>query len=247
VVPLPARAGCVREIDEVLVADSFGVVTELGPAGGAGEGAWRVFAVDSLSETAAVGLDGRFLLMPHVALEVLDNDDVEEVLFFRDEESNLVWATERRYEAEDGSSVVNGERPVGTLAAGDEDVNSPDSATIGPRFRLISKTEPHWIPYVPRRQRPQAVEDGSIYLRRGRTIEAASRTNPQYGSRIVGETWRLWEEVVPPSGLRVRRIQRFARSSGGKGRFWIGRSREAGRRTGQPNLRFDYLEDDATG
>ena len=45
------------------------------------------------------------------------------------------------------------------------------------------------------------------------------------------------------SGLRVRRIARYARGSDGTQHFWIGRLKESGKRTMLPGLRFDFIEE----
>ena len=50
-----------------------------------------------------------FLYVPNTAIDVLDNDQVEEVLFTRDEEANLVWASERLVTLSDGTQVRNGD------------------------------------------------------------------------------------------------------------------------------------------
>ena len=47
--------------------------------------------------------------MPNIAIDVLDNDEVEEVVFTRDEEANLVWASERLVTLADGTPSRNGE------------------------------------------------------------------------------------------------------------------------------------------
>src|SRR5439155_11472308 len=112
-----------------------------------------------------------------------------------------------------------------------------------PRFRLISGLPRHWIPYVPRRNAPGAVQPGDMHLRRGRTDEAATAAAPQYRSKIVSESMMLNEEEIPRSGLRVRRIARYARGSDGTQHFWVGRLKESGQRTGLPGLRFDYVEE----
>ena len=101
----------------------------------------------------------------------------------------------------------------------------------------------HWIPYIPRKNMPNAALSGEMHLRRGRTDEAATRTDPQYQSRIVAESVRLNEEEIPRSGLRVRRIARYARGSDGTQHVWIGRLKESGQRTMLPGLRFDFIEE----
>ncbi len=232
VVPAPMPSGAVREITALTVTDSFGVTTSLDAAGGGG---WRLFAVDGPT-TAAPGLEGRFLLAPNVAIDILHNDPVEDVRFIRDEDANLVWAWEHLYHDPEGRRVVNGDGATGASPT----PGAPEDEL--PAFRLVSQTPPYWIPYVPRRLDPGGVPMGEIYLRRARTIESATPENPQHRSQIVAESRRLNEEEVPQTGLRVRRIARFARGSDGSMHFWVGRVRDAGRSTAGSNLRFDYLE-----
>ncbi len=242
VIPLPALAGSLREITRVVAVDSFDIVTELAPASGATDhDHWRVFQLDSAADASGEPPDSRLLLLPNIALDVLHNDDLEEVRFLRDEEANLVWACEHRYRLPDGTDVVDGggdRTPVEGPAPA-----SPSDTSDLPRFTLRSSPEPHWIPYLPRHSGDQGATDGEIYLRRARTAEGATSTNPQYRSRIVAETWRVYEEEIPRSGVRVRRNFRFARGSDGTAYHWVGRSKEIGQRTTHPGLRYDYLED----
>ncbi|RWC50481.1 hypothetical protein [Mesorhizobium sp.] len=229
VAPLPQTAGTVRQITELSVVDGFGVVTEIGPSISDGNAEWSMFSL-----TQADGrTTGDLLYVPNIAIEVLDNDEVEEVLFSRDEEANLVWASERLVTLADGTQVRNGER---------DSVPSPERPEDPrPVFRLRSDVAPWRIPYVARFTNLSAA-NGEIYLRRARTVEGASLANPQYRSVVVGESWRLDEAQIPRSGVRIRRSQRFARGSDGEGYFWIGRGRQTAPHTDGPNLRFDYLD-----
>jgi len=233
VLPLPMAAGCLREVRNVAVVDSFGVVTNLPPADQT-TGTWRVFALERAQGASGAALDGRFLLAPNIAIDVLYNDEIEDIRFIRDEDANLVWAVEFRYRAASGATFVNGEPPSPQPTTSDNDGQ--------PRFRLMSDMQRHWIPYVPRRQAPGNAQSGDMYLRRGRTDEAATGTTPQYRSKILAESVRINEEEIPRSGLRVRRIARYARGSDGTQHFWVGRLKESGQRTALPGLRFDYVE-----
>lgn len=229
-VPLKQTAGTVREIVAVKVVDGFGVVTEIRPSK---SGTWRMFAMSAASTEADVL---SLLFVPNIALDVLDNDELEEIIVMRDEEANLVWAVERRYQRPDGTAVVNGDGSDAQPAA------APATANDRPRYRFRADVPRHWIPYVPRKI--EAV-GGDTYLRRGRTDESATREKPQHHTRIVGESWQLREEEIPRSGLRIRRLRRFARGSDGKGFGWVARTREAANRLPQPGLSFDYLEERA--
>jgi hypothetical protein len=155
------------------------------------------------------------------------------VLFTRDEEANLVWASERLVTMADGTQIRNG----------DESTTSSTEPTSDPRpqFRLRSDVPGYFVPYVPRFLALSATS-GETYLRRARTVESASLAAPQYKGRIVAESWRLDEAEVPRTGVRVRRTRRYARGSDGNGYFWIGRHKQTAPRWATPGLRFDFLE-----
>lgn len=236
IAPLPMKAGSLRQVTGVTVMDSFGVATTLGPTtDDTPDAEFALFALDAAEGSGQKPLDGSYLFVPNIAINVLDNDELEDVRFFRDEDANLVWAWERRIVNENGQIV----------STGGERVGGPERAAGAglPRFILKSDTARHWIPYVPRQSAATPALNGEIVLRRGRTDELASEANPQYRSRIVTESKRIFEEEVPASGLRVRRVARYARGADGADHFWIGRSKEAGNRTARPGLHFDYLDE----
>jgi len=236
-VPMPVRAGTLREITDVTLVDSFGIATTVPPAAGnAGDDAWALFALDPVEASTAKALDGRYLLVPNVAIDILQNAELEEVRFIRDEDANLVWAWERRIIDADGTAVMTS----GEMVGGASDAAADDGL---PRFVLKSPTARSWIPYVPRSTARTLTAANRIHLRRGRTDERATAASPQYRSTVVAESIRIFEETVPPTGIRVRRLARYARGSDGKAHFWVGRQREAGQRTARPGLRFDYLDD----
>ena len=239
--PLPCDAGTLREIVTLTVTDSFGVTTTLGPASKETDGTaeWRLFALSG-QEDKGHGHDGRFLFMPHVAGEVTDNDLVEDVRFLRDEDANLVWAVEMAWRQPDGTLVRNGDS-AGDAARAPAPAAAPGTAG---RFSLQSDTPAHWIPFVPRVRRPTAQGiDGASFLRRGRTVESATPDAPQYRSRIVAETQRLNEEEVATTGVRVRRLHRFARATDGRPVHWVARVVEVSDRLSSgPGLRFDQVD-----
>lgn len=230
VAPLLQTAGTIREITRLSVVDGFGVITEIGPSVAAGDSEWSMFSLSQDDGRAA----GNLLYVPGIAIEVLDNDEVEEVVFTRDEAANLVWANERLVTFADGTQSRNGEAEAVPPQA-----RPPDPRPI---FKLRSDIGAWRIPYLPRFIDLSAVS-GEVYLRRARTIETASLAKPQYRGVVVAESWRLDEAQIPRSGVRVRRTKRFARGSDGKGYFWTGRSRQTAPRTDSPGLRFDYLDE----
>lgn len=233
-IPAPMNAGALRKVEAVRVIDSFGVMSELGPiVDDKADAEWAMFAIDG--GDGAAGLDGSVLMAPNVALQVVENDELEEVRFLRDESANLVWAWERLIVGPDGRAVA-----TGNDAAGGGTV--PAAGGSAPEFRLKSETARAWIPYVPRQIGTPPALSGQIVLRRGRTDEQASSTAPQYRSRIVAEAKTVAEEQIPLTPLRVRRVHRYAVGSDGTAHFWVGRDREITTSTPRPGLRFDYLD-----
>lgn len=234
IVPAPMPSGSLRKVHGVDVVDSFGVRTTLGPAMNADRDAdWALFGIDGAE--GQKGLSGEVMMAPNVALQVVENDELEEVRFVRDESTNLVWAWERQVVGEDGSTFSTGsERPAPL-----------DQATSGnmPEFRLKSQTARAWIPYVPRQTATNPALNGQISLRRGRTDETAGKDTPQYRSKLVSEATHIAEEQIPLTPLRVRRVHRYARGSDGEMHFWVGRDREISARSARPGLRFDYLDE----
>ena len=234
--PLLQTAGTIREITSLKMVDSFGAATEIGPSSGAGDPEWAMFALAPSTATSPNDGGGAFLYVPNIAGSVLDNDQVEEIVFTRDEEANLVWAAERLVTLQDGTELRNGDGTTTPTPAPRTDPR--------PRYRLRSEVPPYFIPYVPRFLR-RSPTDGETYLRRGRTIEDVSAAT-QFRSRIVGESWRLNEAEVPRSGVRVRRTHRYARGSDGTRYFWIGRDKQTAMRSPSPGLKFDYLDEVTT-
>jgi len=237
IAPLLQTAGTIREITRLTIVDGFGVATDIGPSTGTGDPEWALYSLAPAKADSPGDGGGAFLYIPNIAIEVLDNDEVEEVLFTRDEEANLVWAVERLVTLADGTQVRNGDDATVARSSVSDDTR--------PRFRLRSDIPGYFVPYVPRFIKLSPTS-GEIYLRRARTVEQATLTSPQYRSRIVGESWRLSEGEVPRSGVRVKRTHRFARGSDGNGYFWIGRHKQTAPRSAAPGLRFDYLDEPAS-
>ena len=144
---------------------------------------------------------GAFLYVPNIAVDVLDNDQVEEVVFTRDEEANLVWASERLVTLADGTQVRNGD---GTAPA---PLRQP---TRGRVYRLRSDVPPLF--HSLRAALSHALSDVR------RNVPAARPHDRGAGRAAVPQPDRrrivaLNEAEVPRSGVRVRRTHRYARGA----------------------------------
>ncbi len=233
-IPAPMPSGAVREVEEVVVVDSFGVVTSLGPVGGkAQDDPWAVFALDLDDGTRT---DSSTLLCLNTAARVGENDLVEEVRFLRDESANLVWGWERQLSDPDRGLFSTVFEPQPTRL--DPGLAVPDADL---RFRLKSETARSFVPYVPRHTGKAPAVKGDIALRRARSGEQWSTRNPQYRGEIIRESAYLNEEDIPRSGIRIRRQHRFARGSDDEVYFWVGRDKDVAGPTRKPKLTFDDL------
>ena len=182
--------------------------------------------------TAAGDGGGAFLYVPNIAVEVLDNDEVEEV---------CSRATRKRISSGRASDSSHSPTAHKSATATTADPLPRRRATIRGRSYRLRSDVPPLFHSVCATLAALSATSGETYLRRGRTIEAHDRW-PQFRSRVVAESWRLNEAEMPRTGVRVRRTHRYARGSDGKGYFWIGRDKQTAPRSPAPGLRFDFLE-----
>jgi hypothetical protein len=218
VVPLPVKVGCVDEITELTVVDTFGITTSVHPGFSGSDVSttpdqrFVIFALTSDSVSGA-SMGGNKLFLPHVAGSVLENETLEEVYFMRDEGGNLVWAWER-LEKEARQDLMNDD---------------------GGGYRLMGSLLPSYIPYLPRQltdNSPQTI------LRRGRTTEDASK--PQYQTKIVKKSIVIKEEAISPLGTVVKRQNKAALGTDGEAVFWCGYQTRLATSPTAPDIRFDY-------
>jgi len=228
-IPLPVMSGTLTHIESITVTDSFGTSTIVKSVS---DPEWQVFQLHAENKTAAKNAK-HLLYSPNIALDIVNNDPIEDVRFMRDEQSNLVWAWEHLFISKEGRRVLNGDG----LTISQDSLMSEDNLPI---FRLMSEIPSNWRPYVPRYIDSEDVTSGQIHLRRARTKQTSDPENPEFNSKLVSESKILNEEEIPKTGLRVRRIGRFARGSDGKAHFWTGRHKDAGKGMGRPELKFDY-------
>ena len=163
-----------------------------------------------------------------IAAQELGGPPIEEVLFLRDEMSNLAWAVERLIESP-------AERTLNRFEAYLEQKRrrEPDTAvqiTSAPetlRYRLSTEVPDYWIPLMPVR-----VGQG-LRLQRGAVLKTdGSLKNVQLS---------LFEEEVPREGVRVTRSYQYTRWFDGSTHLWVGRRKQIGRGEGSSGLRFDFV------
>jgi hypothetical protein len=240
VAPLPQTVGTLCRVDAVLVHDVFGEVTLVPPANdgeGAERGRWSLFAI---RKTGARESAGYLILPPSAPSATQHGERVEEVRFLRDETFNSAWAVEHTTENGIARPWSGHERAQRSPA--EPEVND----TASPLRYLVQSAVPlNWIPFV-----PVAQADGrAIAFQRAamlRRSEDGSLAPVEPVGRILrperlenANVYRVREEEIPRTGVRVSRIVRRARWIDGTTRLWWARVKGPGAGEGSSGLRFD--------
>jgi hypothetical protein len=233
------NVGSLYRTRSLVITDAFGIRTLIKSSSelGAPYSTWRMFQHSYLRGSGfTVPASNLFLLSPSL-LKSLEGHPIEEVLFLRDEMSNLAWAVERLIESP-------AERTLNRFEAYLEQKrrHEPDTAvqiTSAPetlRYRLSTEGPDYWIPLMPMRvgassAARRGAQDGWLaknVLALGRILEA-------------GHELSLFEEEVPREGVRVTRSYQYTRWFDGSTHLWVGRRKQIGRGEGSSGLRCDFV------
>jgi hypothetical protein len=238
-IPVDATPGAVFRPRSLVVTDAFGERTVVPhyTASARPQDEWRLFALSG----AAASED--LLFLPPVLAKSLHGDPVEEVVFIRDELSNLVWAVERLAPSIAGGTLNRAERYG--VPRPDPVAQPPDDATGDAAFRLATTVPDYWIPFQPQRIDPAKPD---IRLHRaaalideggepGFTTPLGRILEPEH----TGLT--LFEEEVPRGGVRVTRQFEYTRWVDGRTFLWLARRKVPGAGEGSSGLRFDLVDE----
>ena len=239
VVPFDQRVGTASRIDELLVHDVFGDVTLVDRADAAETPAsarWTCFS------TTIADRDGApadfFLLPPSAGAARVASEAIEDVRFARDEQANLVWAIEQLTEGGDGRPRLGRERHVASIEGEPKEVVPVTASPL--YYRLQSFVPWHWFPMLPVRLDEFT---GETALERGQMIRPDGVTSPAPVGRLLQPgapgPYRVREEAVPRTGLKVTRENVRTRWLKGETYVWIARRKTAGRGEGSSGLRYD--------
>ncbi|MEU5257039.1 hypothetical protein [Streptomyces longwoodensis] len=218
-VPLELPAGTVTRVTSVVVTDTFGERVLLPPA----PQDWSLFRPSVLGASGAADL---LLLLPG-AVDALEGEPVEEVLFLRDEGANLAWAVEQAVAGAAGHRVDRHRLAAvdGALAP----APAPAGQGVMRRYRLQTAVPDHWVPLAPV---PDPAAPGRTLLHRYGAGARGQILQP-------GTVLRFPSEEVPREGVRVTRQWQLARTAAGDAALWSSRTTLPGRGEGFSGLRFD--------
>jgi hypothetical protein len=239
-IPVELAPGALYRGHSLVVTDAFGERT-LVPHYSSSARAhpeWRMFALSSTWSWAP-----QILFLPPVLAASEHGDPVEEVVFLRDELTNLVWAVERLAPSIAGGTINRAE--LYENARPDPVPLPPEDGSGDARYLLATSVPDYWIPFQPQRIDPQKPD---IRLRRAKALidEGGAPGFSRPLGRLLEPERRdlsLFEEEVPRSGLKLTRRFEYTRWVDGSTFLWLARRKGVGAGEGSSGLRFDRIEE----
>jgi hypothetical protein len=260
IVPFKIPVGSLSEVEKLMITDVFGQKTIVLSANqpvvtseGTVDSDWDYWAMFNLSHTDAsnnIVPDGR-LLFPPTVHKIMESKPVEEVLFARDEVSNVVWAIERTIAGPMGTGVdwdaLSRDRKqfiIDKIGTGFSLVQPPEAANFS--YEYVTENIPeNWIPFVARNR----VAENTMVLQRGimqrnflgvsSAIENIRPAGKMLRENTNGNVYFLYNEEVPKAGILVSRSYQRARWHNGKVVNWMGRRKTAALGQLHNQLEFD--------
>jgi len=243
-IPYALPVGSLAKTNYILVRDVFGKLTVVRRAdNGAAPGTdrWTMFSITDRSG-ATEGLSDYFILPPTSGPAMQLGSVLEDVRFGRDEMANMAWGIERTTPSPIGEPRSGRERDA-EIDARRNPPPAPQNSNFPLRYLIESEVPANWIPLLPIQPDPT---NPSIVLQRGRAVKATS-TGPAPVSALSkilnpgppSSIYRIAEEEIPRSGLRVERIVYRTRWIDGTSHLWVQRRRGVGAGESQSNLNFD--------
>ena len=243
--PVDAEPGALLRARSLVVTDAFGERTLVPHYTDSARShrEWRLFALDSVRVVATSQKQaGDFLFLPPVLAASEHGDPVEEVVFLRDELTNLVWAVERLAPSIAGGTINRAE--LYENARPDPVPLPPEDGSGDACYLLATSVPDYWIPFQPQRIDPAKPD---IRLQRAKALvdEGGSAGFTRPLGRILEPERRdlsLFEEEVPRAGLKLVRRFEYARWVDGATFLWLARRKGANAVEASSRLRFDRIE-----
>ncbi len=247
IIPYTAEAGSLTEVQRLDITDVFGVQTAVNPV--KQDAFWEIFRMATGQPPAIKNA----LFLPATAEHIIGSEKHEEVHFFRDEMSNLVWAIENIIpngsgESGDGDDAARRQEDFLRTLAGDEPPSPvPDNPDADYKYQIANTVPANWIPFVPFRVNPAgpAIVFRRAALPRISKNKGNSRIRP--GTEILrnnGPVRKLYdinEEEIPMAGITVSQYIRRTRWFDGSVITWKARQKTTGRKPVEGGLQFDKM------
>lgn len=241
VIPVAQPVGSLGRLNALLVHDVFGGVTEINPAVTDATNVihrWSMFTTSIVGSTSTTDY---FVLPPGPGTLDIQSESTEEVRFLRDEMFNSAFGVE--HITQNGL----GERWFGHERAMPKPSDYEKNTTTSPlKYLLQSWLPENWIPFVPVRQgdTTAAVDFERALILQPDHLGNLATVKPH--GRILNPTnlrdpaiYRIREEEIPRTGVRVSRLVRRTRWLNGETYIWIARTVKPGSGEGSSGLRYD--------
>jgi hypothetical protein len=267
-IPYTVPVGSSSHIKGIVVTDVFGYKTFIKHASESESNQntsvanWEKWNMYNLtSETNSPGrypADQRILIPPTV-IHTLESEDLEKIIFIRDEMSNLVWAIEKTIFDQLGSGVdsykfENNIREYLKQIRPSEESSPNENEEHILKYKLGNDVSMNWIPFIPvhiqGQNRANILQRASmpLILDNYDTIPVRPNTNLlRHGIAendiLVGADpkYFIFEEEVPRSGIVVKSNLQRTRWFNGKTYLWKGFKKTNGRGEGDSGLEFDRI------
>lgn len=257
VIPFAQEVGTLCQVDSLKVYDVFGGTTYIERAEEIDrmiEGEqydnlrssqrWSMFSITV--ENSGQSADF-FILPPGAAMTTFTSEPVEEMRFIRDEMANMVWAIEYTTENGIGMPWPGDERSLAKQTETDKAVTSNPGVPL--KYQIQTTVPEHWIPFLPVHidntlrdialERAAMLDDNQTPVSPVGRILNPTRLNSTIHDWNGRKVYRIREEEVPRTGVRVSRVVRRSRWIDGSTHLWIARRKKSGAGEGSSGLRFD--------
>ena len=245
--PLELKTGTLARINKLRVTDTFGIKTDIEPAGSEVADTLNQhqrFELFTLADAERPQGSHRILLLPPSAGFREESKPIEEVRFLRDELANMVWGIEKTVRNGIGNPVDGFDTQ---LARKQRETDSPDEeggVTSTPRYKLATDIPENWFPFIP--ARINGTEQ--IMLHKARMLPAAGGEAPEPITKLLAANLpraiqQIYEEAVPRRGVNVQLSKQRLRWLDGKTYVWEGRKVKTSEGEGSSGLKYDVIRE----
>ncbi len=253
--PFRSPVGNLLDFKQITITDSFGQTTSIKHFDDSNRTPhWALFRLFNQNFTGIENQVDRRLLLPPVVMEIMESKPLEQVHFFRDETSNMVWGIESIIHDGLGAGKDGYEHALQmkeyfeSLATESTEETIPTDANI--RYKIANSVPENWIPFIPVHANATEIREiklqraamprilNGLPIRRVRPLTRLLRHGLDGDER---EHYFIFEEEVPRSGARVNLTWQRVRWHDGRIVLWLGYRKTNGRGEGSSGLRFDQI------
>jgi len=260
--PFTLPAGSAAQIRGMAVTNIFGEriwIKPTNPGSDEERDRWSMFTlnVDSDNDESA----SRTLLLLPTVPKIQEGKPIEEIYLIRDEMANMVWGAETRVPLPSGISKPGREaarelhdfyqRLVDQKTIIDSSAADDNKASAPIKYEIMKTVSENWIPFIPvhidesnreiqlqRAAMPRILKGDDKCPERIRPRTILLRVGLNQDPKVP---YKVFEEEVPRSGIRV--YQAFQRTRWYNGRVfnWLGVRKQTGRGEDSSGLAFDQI------